>query len=304
MTTPIVLSTWSFGSIANAAAWPILAGGGAALDAVEAGCRGVEADPSVNSVGYGGLPDRSGRVSLDASIMVSPARCGSAACVRRHVHAVSIARAVMEKTQHVMLVGEDADRFADSQGMESADLLSDDSRRRFEEWRHQHPQASTDDTVAWRPAANIEEQRNRDHDTVGVLALDGSGALAGACSTSGRAFKVPGRIGDSPIVGHGLYVHPGHGAAVATGTGELVMGVCGTFLAVESMRRGASPLDAAVEVLQRIADSYDLLPEHQVGLIALTPSGRWAAAALRKGYSTAVRTATINDQRDPDIVLL
>lgn len=304
MATPLVLSTWTFGSIASGAAWPVLERGGSSLDAVVEGCRAVEDDPSVDSVGYGGLPDRSGRVSLDACVMTAPSRCGSVACIRRFRNPASIARLVMERTQHVMLVGPDAEEFAQSQGMKPAELLTDSARQGYERWAREHPDAAKDPTVAWRTTANIEEQRNRDHDTVGVLALDANGRLAGACSTSGRAYKVPGRVGDSPIIGHGLYVHPDHGAAVATGTGELVMGVCGTFLAVEMMRGGASPREAAESVMRRIVESYELLPEHQVALIALAPTGEWAAAALRKGYSTAVGTRQGFQQLKPDAVLL
>lgn len=296
MPTPLVLSTWSFGSIANQAAWPILTAGGSAIDAVEAGCVAAENDPSVDSVGIGGLPDRSGRVSLDGCVMLSPSRCGSVACLRAHAHPVSVARLVMERTQHVMLVGPDADRFADSMGCKTvADLTTPMSRNRYAQWKASHPQAANDFTAAWHPQeANVEEARNRDHDTVGVLAIDSHGKLAGACSTSGRFFKVPGRVGDSPIIGHGLYVHPDHGACVTTGTGELVMGVCGAFLAVELMRSGETPANAAQAVLERIRESYTLRPEFQVGLITLRPDGVWSHASLKPGYCTQ-----ITDRRGP-----
>jgi len=300
MSRPIVLSTWSFGSIANAAAWPVLRDGGAALDAVEVGCRAVEADATQQSVGLGGRPDRSGEVSLDASIMASPSQAGAVCYVRRHLHAVSLARAVMEKTQHVMLAGEGADRFADALDMPESDLLTDDSRQAWQRWCERHPRPAADPTVAHHPRANIEE----DHDTVGVLALDAQGRLAGACSTSGIAYKVPGRVGDSPIIGHGLYVHPRYGAAVATGHGELVMGVCGTFAAVDRMRRGAKPLDALVEILQMIVDENDLHADAQVGMIVLTPDGEYATGALRRGYTTAIRTAELDQHIEPDTILL
>lgn len=298
MSVPMVLSTWSFGSIANAAAWPILSAGGSALDAVEAGCRAVEADPEVQSVGLGGRPDRSGQVSLDASIMLSPSRCGSVCYVRRHIHAVSIARRVMQTTSHVMLAGEGADRFAESQGMTPCELLTDKARAAWLDWRRQHD--IQDGASHYIPPANLEEN----HDTVGVLALDPQGRLAGACSTSGLAYKVPGRVGDSPIIGHGLYVHPRHGAAVATGNGELIMGVCGSFAAVDLMRRGADPLDAILEVLGRITDEYDLHDDHQVAMIALSPAGHWASACLRTGYMTAAHNADGGHLVEPDRVLL
>jgi L-asparaginase/N4-(beta-N-acetylglucosaminyl)-L-asparaginase len=287
MTQPILLSTWKFGRTGNAAGWPLLAGSsGASLDAVEAACRAVEADPGVRSVGYGGRPDATGEVTLDGAIMVSPAQCGSVACVRRFPHPVSIARRVMEHSPHVMLVGEGAERFARRHGFMPEGLLTEQSQDEWREWLAKRHEAAGP------------------HDTVGVLALDAAGRLAGACSTSGRAYKLPGRVGDSPIIGHGLYVDPQHGAAVATGSGELVMGVCGAFLAVEEMRRGASPRDAAAEVLRRAAAGYELAPDDQVALIALTPTGDWTSAALRPGYRTAVRTPDRDGLAEPELVLL
>ncbi len=315
MPKPIILSTWSFGKHANAAGWPHLTGPAlSSLDAVEAGCRVIEADLTNHSVGRGGYPDRSGQVSLDASIMLSPSQCGSVCYVRRFTHAITIARWVMERTPHVMLAGEGADGFAKLHGMEPEDLLTEPARQAWEAWVKEHPQAARDNAESYLAPANIEERLhggrdepvdpNADHDTVGVLAQNARGVLAGACSTSGVSFKVPGRVGDSPIIGHGMYVDPDHGAAVATGNGELVMGVCGSFLAVELMRRGASPLDAACEVLQRVIDSYDLAPEHQVAMIALRADGEWANACLRPGYSTAVRTETRDEVVPPDRVML
>jgi len=317
MFEPILLSTWTFGQRANAAGWPFLtAATPSSLDAVEHACRVSEADPRVMSVGLGGYPDRSGEVTLDAAIMRSPSQCGSVCYVRRFPHPVSIARLVMEKTPHVLLAGDGADRLAQLHGMTPADLLTAEAHSAWQKWISEHAAARCADHLASFSPANIEEQRPPDelaasadhasapHDTVGVLAMDAAGELAGACSTSGAAFKVPGRVGDSPIIGHGLYVDPRAGAAVATGLGELVMGVCGTFLAVEAMRRGATPLDAAVEVLQRIIDSYPIRDEHQVALIALDRSGRWSSAALRGGYHTAVRTPSRDELVEPERVML
>lgn len=302
MSSPIILATWSFGTIANAEGWNTLAEKGSALDAVERASIAIEADPQVNSVGFGGIPDRDGRVSLDGCIMTSPAQRGAVCFVRHHIHPVSIARRVMEQTPHVMLAGQGADEFADAQGFLRADLLTDEATARWEALKSEQAAGGT------TPQANREEQTGKgnapknmpsrngphdepSHDTVSILAIDAEGTLAGACSTSGLALKIPGRVGDSPIIGQGLYVHPDHGAAVATGTGELVMGVCGTFLAVESMRNGATPAEAIHLVLQRIRESYDIQPDHQVGMIALSPQGEWAHAALVEGYRTAVRTA-------------
>src|SRR5436190_6133893 len=319
MANPLILSTWSFGQRANAAAWPTLGSGGSSLDAVELACRDAEADPANHTVGYGGFPDRSGRVTLDASIMLSPAKSGAVASVRRFVHPISIARRVMERTPHALLAGEGADVFAQDQGFEPAELLSDAARGAWEKWRREQR-----DTAS--PVRNIEElglgasdraaaggtradamQKSRgegSHDTIGVLALDAGGTLAGGCTTSGLAFKLPGRVGDSPIIGHGLYVDPAAGAAVATGHGELVMGVCGSFLAVELLRRGAAPLEAAMEVLRRIASSYPLGGEDQVGVIVLKPNGAWSAAALRDGFRVAVRDRERDELVNPERVLL
>jgi N4-(beta-N-acetylglucosaminyl)-L-asparaginase len=315
ITEPIILATWSFGKRATTAGWPYLSGpNGSSLDAVEQACRAVESDLEVTSVGRGGLPDRSGEVSLDAAIMQSPSRCGSVCYLRRFEHPASIARMVMERLRIVMLAGDGADRFALRQGLTPVDLLTDAANERWRKWAEEHPDVQCRDDAPFRPPANHEElsptaddeslPHNRYHDTVGVLAIDCNGALSGACSTSGLPFKPPGRVGDSPIIGHGLYVDPRRGAAVATGDGELIMGVCGSFLAVELMARGASPADAAHEVIQRIADSYELTDDDQAAIIALHPSGRWSAAALRPGYRTSVRTETRDEMVDPESILL
>jgi len=302
------LSTWRLGEKANAAGWPYLvSGAGSSLDAVEHACRAIEADPKIMTVGYGGYPDRSGQVSLDASIMLSPARCGAVCYVRRFMHPVSIARLVMEQSPHVMLVGEGAERFAELHGLEPRDLLSEQSRVAWEKWSREQSLTPRVSPLAPRPSRARPDEtlpHNSAHDTVGVLARDAAGQMAGACSTSGLPFKLPGRVGDSPIVGQGLYVDRECGAAVATGSGELIMGVCASFLAVELMRHGAPPRDAAIEVLQRIVDTYQLRDEHQAALIALSASGGWGSAALRPGYRTAVRSATRIELVDPDRVML
>ena len=319
MPQPLLLSTWSFGLDANVAGWRVLGSGGGALDAVEQTCIAAENDPRVDSVGFGGIPDRGGRVSLDGCVMLSPSQCGSVCFVRRFNHPVSIARRVMEKTPHVMLAGEGAERFAEAEGFTPTELLSDGARKRYEEmmaelkddasaaqWQRVATPAnreelfssllSNSETQTPDPKPQTLSSRPEpSHDTIGVLALDARGTLAGACSTSGLALKLPGRVGDSPIIGSGLYAHPRHGAAVATGTGELVMGVCGSFLAVECMRRGASPQEALRECMNRLRESYDLREHHQVGMIALSPRGDWAQMSLRPGYRTAVRHAAAND---------
>jgi N4-(beta-N-acetylglucosaminyl)-L-asparaginase len=312
---PIILATWSFGQKATTAGWPYLTGAAASsLDAVEQGCRAVESALDVNSVGRGGCPDRSGEVSLDASIMQSPARCGSVCYVRRFEHPITIARTVMEKLWLVLVAGDGADHLAMRQGMTPCNLLTDEAKARWQKWAAENPDLLCRDDAPYFPPSNHEEldtnadkeslPHNQYHDTVGVLAIDAAGVLSGACSTSGLPFKVPGRVGDSPIIGQGLYVDPRRGAAVATGKGELIMGVCGSFLAVELMGRGASPADAAREVIQRIADSYDLVAEDQAAIITMRPSGEWSAAALRPGYRTSVRTANRDEMVEPECLLL
>lgn len=327
MPGPLIVSTWSFGKRGNDAAWPALASGGSSLDAVEIACRAIECDPDVDSVGYGGLPDCSGRMSLDGCIMLSPSRCGSVCAVRRFMHPVSIARRVMEKTSHIMLAGEGAEAFAEAEGFHPAELLSPAAQQAFEQWQVQRGviDQSRDRTLV-SPAASplpfdrdpgrgklfssaleqppIDESAWRHHDTIGVLAIDSRGEMAGACSTSGTPYKLPGRVGDSPIIGHGLYVDPPHGGAVATGTGELIMSVCGSFLAVEFLRRGATALDAACLVLRRIVEHHDLQPHHQVALIVMQSSGVWAGAALRPGFKISCRTCASDEICDPHEVIL
>lgn len=304
MAPPLILSTWSFGPIANKPGYDILARPGSSLDAVVAAATAVENDPSVNSVGVGGLPDASGRVSLDACVMVNPDRCGAVYYLRHHPNPAAIARQVMERTIHVSLAGDGADEFADRCGFARRELLTDAARHEWEKWAANPANLDREKYRGWIPPLNVEEQRGGlsspspvvttggafpepSHDTVSILAIDSAGTLAGACSTSGMAFKVPGRVGDSPIIGHGLYVDQNNGrgaAAAATGNGELIMGVCGSFLAVEYMNQGRTPLEAIVGVLERIRARYKLVDDHQVALIAMNTNREWASAALRPGF--------------------
>jgi L-asparaginase/N4-(beta-N-acetylglucosaminyl)-L-asparaginase len=293
MPTPLLLSTWSNSRPALAAAWPALSTGGNALDAVEGAIRYAESDLTNATVGIGGLPDRDGDVSLDAAIMISPARSGAVCAVRRAIHPISVARRVMEATPHKLLAGEAADRFAIEQGLETGELLTKSSRRRWEEWRVSNSSA--------QPTANIEEQN---HDTIGVLAIDSSGLLVAGCSTSGLAWKLPGRVGDSPIIGQGLYADPAVGACVCTGHGELAAGICASFLAVELLRREVPPADAVREVLVRINESYRLGPQDQIGLIILRRDWRFSTGSLRAGYKTAVRAEGRDEVLEPEVVVL
>ena len=309
-----MVSTWSFAVRGHAAAWPGLADGGSALDAVEECCRVIDAAPDIDSVGFGGLPDADGRVSLDGCVMLAPNRCGSVAVLREHLHPVSVARRVMERTPHVMLAGPDADRFADAEGFARQELLSPEAKAAWETWRKNPKPIDQGQDRGLRPVDSghgsdgrlfvADESRWKHHDTIGMLAIDAAGTMAGACSTSGTPYKVPGRIGDSPIIGHGLYVDPAVGGATATGVGELVMGICGSFLAVELMRQGRSPLEAATAVVERIRDSFTLLPHHQLAVIAVARDGRHAGAALRPGFRLAIHDSLGSRVEEPGRTLL
>ena len=292
---PKLLLTWSFGPVGVTAAWPDLLAGAPALDAVITAATAIENDPAIDSVGIGGLPDYDGLVSLDACVMTDPNRAGAVAFVRHYPNVAQLARAVMEKTIHVTLAGDGAEAFAQRERFHPANLLTPEAHDVWERWRKDPSNIDVDKYRGWIPPANIEELRGvgdgsgePHHDTVGILGLDQRGALAGACTTSGMAFKVPGRVGDSPIIGQGLYVDQEAGAASATGTGELITGVCATFLVVEEMRRGASPEDAIREALSRIVKRFDLKDEHQVALTAMRPDGAWATGAIRKGFKHTI----------------
>lgn len=272
---PIVLSTWNFGVPANAEAWKILAAGGRALDAVEAGVRVPEGDPEERSVGYGGRPDRDGHVTLDACIMDEFYNCGSVAFLEHIKHPISVARMVMEKTPHVMLVGEGALQFALDNGFRKENLLVEKSEKEWKEWLK---------TSQYKPKANIEN-----HDTIGMIALDSNGNLSGACTTSGLAYKMHGRVGDSPIIGAGLYVDNEIGAATSTGVGEEVIRICGSHLVTELMRQGRTPFEACKEAVMRIVNrSPKNIKEMQVGFLALNKQGEYGAFAIQKGFQYAV----------------
>ncbi len=274
---PIVLSTWDFGMKANEEAWKILSSGGRAVDAVEQGVRLTEADPSERSVGYGGRPDRDGIVTLDACIMDDMANIGSVAGLENIKHPISVARAVMEKTPHVMLVGDGALQFAKSEGFVEENLLTEDSEAEWKEWLK---------TAKYEPVVNIEN-----HDTIGMIALDDKGNLSGACTTSGMAYKMHGRVGDSPIIGAGLYVDNEIGAATATGHGEEVIRTVGSHLVVELMRQGRSPQRACEEAVMRIIkftqNRGKSLDNIQVGFIALNKRGEYGAYCIHPGFNYA-----------------
>ncbi len=276
---PMIVSTWDFGQAANAAAWETLGGGRSPLDAVEAGARVAEADAENSSVGLGGLPDRDGHVTLDACVMDHAGRAGSVCFLEGIAHPVSVARLVMERTPHVMLAGEGARRFALAQGFVERDLLTEAARRQWEEWQRQGGR--------FEPRANREQ-----HDTLGIIALDGGGRCAAACTTSGMPFKLHGRVGDSPIIGAALFVDGAVGAATATGHGEFVMRTLGSFLVVELMRQGRSPQAACEEAIGRIAAGLGSDPgEVQVGYLAVSRDGQLGAYSVQPGFQYAVRDA-------------
>lgn len=284
----LIVSTWDFGAAANDAAFARMKAGGTLLDAVEAGAMVPEADPENHSVGYGGYPDRDGHVTLDAVIMDDAGGVGAVAALEDTVHAISVARRVMEKTPHTFLVGEGATRFARDQGFPKVDLLTPPAEKAWREWLK---------TSQYTPVANIENRRAPlggalDHDTIGLLARDASGRMAGACTTSGMAFKMRGRVGDSPQVGSGLYVEAGVGCATSTGLGEEVTRIAGTARVVASMRAGLSPQAACEEVVKHIARLRgDAIKGVQVGFLALSPQGEVGAFCLLPGFTYAVTDA-------------
>lgn len=277
---PIVISTWNHGLPANEAAWKILGANGRALDAVEAGVKTAEADPRVDSVGYGGLPDRDGRVTLDACIMDEEGNCGSVAFLQHIKHPISVARLVMEKTPHVMLVGEGALQFALSQGFKKEKLLTPQAERAWKRWLKK---------AEYKPKINVEN-----HDTISMLALDSAGNLSGACTTSGLAYKMHGRVGDSPIIGAALFVDNEVGGACATGLGEAVMKTVGSHLVVELMRQGLSPLQACQEAVGRIVKKQKNLEDLQVGYLALNKQGEYGAFCIHPGFNFAVHNGSTN----------
>ena len=271
---PVVVSTWDHGLLANRVSWDILAAGGKSLDAVEEGVRVVESDPNIRTVGMGGYPDREGIVTLDACIMDYESNCGSVAFLRDIVNPISVARKVMEETPHVMLVGQGAKKFALRKGFKETNLLTDLSRKEWNSWKI---------SSKYESIINIEN-----HDTISSLALSGDGRLAGACTTSGSAYKMHGRVGDSPIIGAGLFLDNQVGAAAATGLGEAVIKSSGSAMVVEAMRNGASPQEACENVILRILKMNKQVENLQVGFIALDIRGNVGAFSIKKGFNYAL----------------
>jgi len=270
----LVLSTWDAGISANSAAWQALQQGGKALDMAEKGVNDTEANLTNLSVGLGGLPDRDGHTTLDACIMNSDGMAGSVMFLEHIKHPASVARKVMEKTPHVQLVGEGAYKFAIEEGFPHDDFKSDEAQRAYEEWLK---------TSEYKPIVNIEN-----HDTIGLLAMDTNGDIAGACTTSGMAYKMRGRVGDSPIIGAGLFIDNEIGGATSTGLGEAVIRTCGSFLVVELMRQGATPQEACVEAVKRIQKKHSNIKDFQVGFLAVNKAGEIGAFAIHSGFTYAL----------------
>ena len=286
----VMVSTWDFGEAANSAGWRARQAGGTALDMVEAGGRVAEADESNSSVGLGGMPDRDGHVTLDACIMSWNGDIGAVCAMEDIVHAVSVARAVMEKTPHTMLAGAGARAFAVDQGHEPVNLLTPRAEAAWREWLV---------TAEYAPRVNSENTDWRslpggpgNHDTIGLIAIGADGHMGGACTTSGMAFKMRGRVGDSPIIGAGLYVDDEVGGATATGVGEDVVRVTGSHAVVEAMRHGFDPSAACRSVIERLARLRGTkAAQPQVALLALDKQGRAGAFALQPGFTYAVTDA-------------
>ena len=276
---PVVISTWNHGLPANEEAMKVLLANGNVVDAVEQGVMIPEADPKVQSVGLGGYPDREGVVTLDASIMGPDGNAGSVCFLENIVHPISVARMVMENTPHVMLSGSGALQFALENGFEQQNLLTPASKKFYDNELKK---------TGYNPNPNWENEPNKYHDTIGLLAVDKNGDIAGACSTSGLGFKIRGRVGDSPIIGAGLYVDNEIGAATATGMGELVMKTLGSFLVVELMRNGSSPQEAVEEAVLRIVNKVPDHSKYQIGFIAVNKSGETGAYCLKHGFNYAI----------------
>lgn len=301
-TKPIIVATWNNGKEVNAEAWKILSKNGRALDAVEAGARYVE-DTIDCCIGLGGYPDRDGVVTLDACIMDEHANCGSVGAIEQIKHPISVARKIMETTPHIMLVGAGAQQFALENGFKKESKeLSPEAKKAYEQWLK---------TSEYKPEINIENQStfnegkktngpfappffddgSVNHDTMGIVALDGSGNMSGAVTTSGMAFKIHGRVGDSPIIGAGLFVDNEVGAATSSGLGEEVIRICGTHLVVEFMRQGNSPETACRKAVERIVKrDPEKAKTLQVGFLALNKKGQYGAYAIQKGFVFAIKS--------------
>lgn len=284
---PIVVSTWNHGIAANKNAWKILSANGKSLDAVEQGVRTTESDMTNRSVGIGGRPDRDGHVTLDACIMDENSKCGAVAYLEGIKHPISVARTIMENTPHIMLAGEGAKQFALDYGFNKVKSPLKEVKKEWKEWKKENKEKFD------KPDIN-----NENHDTIGMLALDAEGNLSGACTTSGWGYKLPGRIGDSPIIGAGLFIDNDIGAACATGLGEAVIRIAGSHTVVELMRNGHSPEEACRLAVERIISKHEDLTGLQVGFLALNKNGEYGGYSVYNGFNFALTTSKGTDLVD------
>lgn len=268
--SPYVISTWRVPE-ATQIAGQALEQGATALDAAVQGVALEEANILNTTVGKGGAPDRDGHVSLDACVMNHLGNCGSVMAVQNITHVAALAKAVMEDTPHVILAGKGAEKFALEQGYIQENLLSEASKKAWQKWLEKG---------LYQPEINVEN-----HDTIGMICSDKNGHLSGVCSTSGLAYKMQGRVGDSPIIGSGLFIDNAVGGAVATGLGEEVIKTVGSFLIVELMRQGRSPQEACEEAVQRILQKNQGKPPFQVAYLATNKNGEIGAYSIQKGFS-------------------
>jgi len=282
---PIVVSTWYHGLAANEEAMKVVLNGGKAIDAIEKGLRVTEADAKGTTVGIGGAPDRDGHVTLDACIMDETGNAGSVCFLEDIAHPISVARQVMDKTPHVMLAGEGALQFALAEGFKKTDLLTEKSKEDWQKWLKEKQ---------YKPIINVEN-----HDTISMLAIDKKGDISGGCTTSGLAYKMRGRVGDSPIIGAGLYVDNEVGGACATGLGEAVMKTLGSFLIVELMRQGYTPQEACEEGVRRIVAKQQF-KDMQIGYLAIDKKGNHGAYCIHKGFNYALYQSGKNKMFDAD----
>ncbi len=283
------VSTWSHGRVANKVALKAYKDSSDILSAVENGVRVIESEADGRSVGLGGLPDRSGRVTLDASIMRGNGACGAVGALYNIEHPISVARKIMEDSPHVMLVGDGARQYALQNGFPDKELLTDETRRDYENWKA-------------KEKPDLPPVNHENHDTIGLLGIDPQGKMAGACTTSGWAYKIPGRLGDSPIIGSGLFVDDEVGAASATGLGETIIQVSGSHLVVELMRGGKSPKEACREAARRITKKFSKWKsgDVQAAFIAMRNDGEVGAFAIKKGFQYAVQEGEKTDLMDAD----
>lgn len=275
-----MISTWSHGQPANNAGWLKLEAGGSSLDAVEAGARQTESDVTNRSVGIGGMPDREGHVTLDACIMDWESNCGSVGYLEGIAHPISVAKHIMQNTPHVMLVGAGAKQYALKHKFETIKTPLPEVKKEWEKWKKEQA------AITKKPEINHEN-----HDTIGLLAIDQQGRISGACTTSGWAYKLPGRLGDSPIIGSGLFVDQEVGGAVATGLGESIIRIAGAHTVVELMRQGKSPEQACKETVERLIRKHKDMTGLQCAFIAINTKGEVGGFSVYNGFNYALKTS-------------